>query len=63
MPVPVSGDPPVRTVPWLISPGMVWSKPAKIERAAAATVNAEFGLKVFGAPARNVPAVTFVAPL
>ena len=28
-----------------------------------ATVTGEFGLNVFGAPARNVPALTFVAPL
>jgi hypothetical protein len=28
-----------------------------------AIVTAEFGLNVFGAPARKLPAMTFVAPL
>jgi hypothetical protein len=28
-----------------------------------AIVTAEFGLNVVGAPARNMPALTFVAPL
>ena len=49
------------TRPALVRLGTVWLKPLRSSVPPLATVTAEFGLNVFGAPARNVPALTFVA--
>ena len=51
------------TRPALVRLGTVWLKPLRSSVPPLATVAAELGLNVFSAPARNVPALTFVAPL
>jgi hypothetical protein len=61
--VPGAVPVPMLTRPVLVTPGMVWLKPLRSSVPALAIVTGELGLNVFVAPARNVPASTFVGPL
>ena len=58
-PVPV----PMFTRPALVTLGTTCPKPLRPSVPPLATVTAEFGLNVFGAPASKLPALTLVAPL